>query len=221
MASNARKELAKALRVAFGAEQGNSSTNKDAGYSTFEDYEPPEALLEAIDSWANSSSIQSSTSERDIEKLRVTLLEHCFEQGTPSELPSSGERATQARSAFIIVLDRFSSLDIGVVTVKEIRNTWWNKLLLPVLTLSDTPSETIRVGRTALKAAKEMAIRALDAATTTTATASEDEAERTRAIKWTLSVFRACLKAPNDSYAQRNLQSILIAFGKSHPKVSC
>ena len=221
MASNARKELAKALRVTFGAD--NSSTSPPP--AALEDYEPPQALLESIDEWANSSAIQSSTTERDISKLRETLLEHCFEQGTIAEHSTSPERATQARSAFIVVLDRFSSLDSGVVTVKEIREIWWNRLLLPALTLPDTASDTIRLGRSALKAAKDMAVRALNAAVASSSNSAPSNAEggddeRTKAVKWMNSVFRACLRAPNDSFAQRNLQSILIAFGKSHPKVS-
>lgn len=220
MASNARKELAKALRVTFGADHGSNSPPPPS----LEDYEPPEALLESIDEWANSSAIQSSTTERDISKLRETLLEHCFEQGTISEHATSTEKATQARSAFIVVLDRFSSLDSGVVTVKEIREIWWNRLLLPALTLPDSASDTIRLGRSALKAAKDMTVRALNVtvSSNTASAEAEDstELERTKAIKWMLSVFRACLRAPNESFAQRNLQSVLVAFGKAHPKVS-
>lgn len=215
MASNARKELAKALRVAFGADN-----SKDApAPASFDDYEPPQALLDAIDEWANSSAIQNSTTDRDIAKLREALLEHCFEQGTIADL-SSLERSTQARSAFIVVLERFSNLDSQVVSVREIRETWWNRLILPALTLPDTPSDTIRLSRAALKAAKDMTIRALNSAVTSTTSEADEatELDRTKAAKWTLSVFRACLRAPNESFAQKTLQNVLIAFGKAHPK---
>lgn len=221
MASNARKELARALRVAFGADNSTSSNRDAATAASFEDYEPSEALLDAIDEWANSSAIQSSTTERDIAKLRETLLEHCFEQGTTAD-HSSPERATQAKSAFLVVLDRFSSLDSDVVSAREIREVWWSRLILPALTLQDTPSDTIRLGRSALKAAKDMTIKALHAAVTSTTSEADDatQVDRTRAVKWAMSVVRACLRAPNESFAQKNLQSVLVAFGKSHPKVN-
>lgn len=218
MASNARKELAKALRIAFGAD--NSSKDAHAPPS-FEDYAPPEALLDAIDEWANSSAVQSSTTERDIAKLKETLLEHCFEQGTITET-ASPERSTQAKSAFLVVLDRFSSLDSEVVTVKEIREIWWNRLILPALTLPDTASDSTRLGRSALKAAKDMTIRALNSMpehASNTEGNDISELERTKPAKWTLSVFRTYLLAASDSSAQKNLQSVLIAFGKSHPRV--
>lgn len=216
MAPHASKELSLALRAAFGADTSKDATNP----ALFESYEPPASLLQAIEDWANSSTIQSSTTDRDITKLKETLLEHCFEKGIIAD-QSSQTRATQARSAFIVILDRFSSLDSDVVSVREIREVWWSRLLLPALTLQDTPSDTIRLGRAALKAARDMTTRALNSAVTSMVNDSDDASalERTKAAKWTLSVFRACLKAPNESFAQKNLQNVLIAFGKTHPKV--
>lgn len=239
MATNARKDLAKALRTAFGVESSNNSNSKEfngnstsTSSSMFEDYEPPASLLEALDEWANSSSIQNGTTERDIAKLRETLADHCFEQGMNAgdSRHHDNDRIIQAKSAFIVILDRFSSLESEVVTVDEIREVWWNRLLLPALTLSDTPaSETIRIGRGALKAARNMAVRALNASSgfhesALSGSGSDKDKERDKekeaAQKWTKSVFKAYIAAQQDSFAQRNLQQILVAYGKAHPKVS-
>lgn len=287
--------------------------------ATEEMYEPPAALVDAIDSYASSSDIQANGErERDTTRLQEALLEDCYNEGilalnypshndivssqsTPTAPSSSSSSASvppsstssafatplerrtslqaRLRSALVLVLERFSTLDSNVVTPEEVRYVWWMRLLRPALlpTLhyrleaatpvapslggnSNTPgsmdsrrrnarqsfssssndyasasrTEHIRVGRSAARAARELVVKSL----------SHNPEEKDN-VKWRNEIFNLYERAHSDLvYCQqrwhdqdsnlaqtstaemqelefdlRNLQEVLVGFGRSHPKV--
>lgn len=202
MATIARKELSKSLRAAF----------LEGGSKTFDEYEPSEELLDAVDVYATSSDIVQNTSERDNVKLRETILHDCFEEGIlRREQDKEKDSFTlQARSALIIILDKFASLDSDIVSSKEIREVWWNRLLKRAFLPPDPNTDTskIQLGRTAAKAAKDLITKALCV-----------EADNPESDAWRVELFSLYVATANDSFAKKILQNVLLSFGKSHPRV--
>ena len=194
----------------------------EAGTLLFEDYAPSEELLEAIEIYAGSSEIQAlGGQDRDLLKLQEVLLEDCYNEGILSVKDASLQ--TRSRSAIILVLAKFASLDSQIVSPAEIRYVWWMRLLKPALVPQDPESynygsrhaqekagglDHIRLGREAAKAAKEMLVKALCAA--------PDDKDN---AKWRNEIFSLYSQAESGSFEYKSLQEVLIAFCKAHPMV--
>ena len=245
--TTARKELTRALRATFtdiseqqtaqlsstGHAGGSTQSGGDAaaGAATagesgmlFEDYAPPEELLNAIETYAGSSEIQAlGGQDRDIVKLQEVLLEDCYNEGILA-IPAKDEALrTRVRSAFILVLAKFASLDSQIVSPAEIRYVWWMRLLKPAFVPQDAESynygsrqlqekaslDHIRLGRQAARAAKDMVINALCSA--------PDDKDN---AKWRNEIFSLYFQSELGSFAEKSFQEILIGFCKAHPVVS-
>jgi hypothetical protein len=196
MATAARKDLVRALKALFTESQ--------------DDFEPPEALLDDIDTYATSSDIVSSVSDHDTAKLRDALLHSCFEEAILQQQQSSSVRSQQLRSTLIIILDRFSSAGSDVVSTKQITDVWWKRLLKPALLASEgsIDSEKLHLGRKAAHSAKDLVVRAMIASADTESLEGE---------AWRNGLFEQYTNSGNGTFAQRNLQNILISFGRSSP----
>lgn len=225
MATGARKELQKQLRAAFNLDSTTGSAQ------TFEDYEPPATLLEAVELYVSSSEgAQGPSSERDNLRLKEVLLGEGYEF-----VQASG--SLQARSALIIVLDKFASLDSPVVTPKDIRETWWKRLLRPTLVSSIKDDTQIPVGRTAAQSAKHLLVKALIAASSSPFSSASDDktapsinnkgteggeksSVQDESGRWKQEILRTYLQSKHESQAWINLQEVLVAWGKAQPRVS-
>ena len=187
MAAAARKELVKALKATFGSESDVSIIS----------YEPPDSLVNDIDAYLSSSDIVQNTTDKDVAKLRDTLVEDCYEEGNV-------KHSLSLRSAFIIVIDKFSNAGSDAVTAKDIRDTWWTRILHPALLPShDTlAAEQIVVGRVARQSALDLTLRA----------AESDAGFRRR-------ILINYLSNAEDSPARRNMLEILFSYGVTDVKV--
>lgn len=252
-----RKELQKALRAAFhsvaeqqaqltasigaraasannpasstagGGGEGGGGAALATGELLFEDYAPPAALLDAIDSYGSQSEVAGlGGQDREVNKLQEVLLEDCYNEGILT-IHNDTSLQARARSAFILVLGRFAALDSAVVSPAEIRYVWWDRLLKPALLPYDDENESfnygskhtrdrdrekanlghIRLGREAAAAAKEMLVKAL----CSTPTADKDSA------KWRENLFASYFDAESGSFGRKSLEEVLVAFCRTHP----
>ena len=188
--------------------------------------------------------------EKDVRRIQDALLEDCFNEGIlalaalASRTNSSPDIAAlhaRARSALILVLDKFASMDSDVVSPLEVRYIWWERLLQPAL-LHSPGATASSSGHASAGHAHEKGKRAsADDAKARLAVSTADfialgrgasraarelvlralchDPEERDNTKWRNELLSVCFDSEPDSLAHRNLQEVLTGFYKAHPKV--
>ena len=194
--------------------------------------------------------------EKDIRRIQDTLLEDCFNEGIlalgarASSNPDIAALQARARSALVLVLDKFASMDSDVVSPLELRYIWWERLLQPALLHSPMPpagpgprpaassgsgtaghahdkgkrasidDEKARLAAPATTEFITLGRAASRAARELVLKALCHDPEERDNTKWRSELFSVCFGSEPDSLAHRNLQEVLTGFCKAHPKVT-